>query len=363
MILPDYKNSIANLPNSVLKYFGVETVGDTLPIFDTLLEKTYKNVVVLLLDGLGISTIHEHLKEDGAFLTHLKGEYSSTFIATTVAATTSALSGLQPCEHSWLGWDCYFPQIDKTVTVYLNSVTGTKTPAADYNVAWKYIPYENVIERLNKAGHKAYAVTPFFPPNPQTFEEIIEHIKDHCKEPERKYIYAYWPSPDDFLHLYGGGSKEVFDNMKYLEDKVSALADELEDTLLVVTADHGHINSDSAMINDYPKITECLERIPSFEPRALNFFVKKGKEEQFKDEFNKEFGDKFVLMTREEVFDKKLFGTGKEHPRFRSMVGDYIAIAVSDLSLYYTDEETLKSVHAGMTENEMKIPFIVFGEK
>ena len=301
MILPDYKNSIANLPNSVLKYFGVETVGDTLPIFDTLLEKTYKNVVVLLLDGLGISTIHEHLKEDGAFLTHLKGEYSSTFIATTVAATTSALSGLQPCEHSWLGWDCYFPQIDKTVTVYLNSVTGTKTPAADYNVAWKYIPYENVIERLNKAGHKAYAVTPFFPPNPQTFEEIIEHIKDHCKEPERKYIYAYWPSPDDFLHLYGGGSKEVFDNMKYLEDKVSALADELEDTLLVVTADHGHINSDSAMINDYPKITECLERIPSFEPRALNFFVKKGKANAFCFDERRETRD----VRRAETLDKE----------------------------------------------------------
>lgn len=363
MILPDYKNSIANLPNSVLKYFGVETVGDTLPIFDTLLEKTYKNVVVLLLDGLGVSTIHEHLKEDGAFLKHLKSVYSSTFIATTVAATTSALSGLQPCEHSWLGWDCYYEQIDKTVTVYLNTVTGTKTPAADYNVAWKYTPYVNVIERLNKAGCKAYAVTPFFPPNPQTLEEIIKQIKDHCSEPERKYIYAYWPSPDDILHLYGGGSKEVFDNMKYLEETVSALADELEDTLLVVTADHGHINSDSVLISDYPKITECLERIPSFEPRALNLFVKKGKEKQLEEEFKKEFGDKFVMMTREEILDKKLFGTGKEHPMFRSMLGDYIAIAVGDLSIYYTDDEILKSVHAGMTENEMKIPFIVFGEK
>ena len=74
MVLPDYKNSIANMPNSVLKYFGVETVGDTLPVFDGLLHKQYKNVVVLLLDGLGVSTIREHLKEDGSFRTRLKCE-------------------------------------------------------------------------------------------------------------------------------------------------------------------------------------------------------------------------------------------------------------------------------------------------
>ena len=363
MVLPDYKNSIANMPNSVLEYFGVETVGDTLPVFDGLLQKQYKNVVVLLLDGLGVSTIREHLKEDGSFRTHLKCEYSSTFLSTTVAATTSALSGLQPCEHAWLGWDCYYPQIDKTVTVFLNTVTGTGEPAADYNVATKFTPYVNVIERLNKAGHKAYAVSPFVAPNPQSFEEIISHIKKHCSEPGQKYIYAYWPSPDDVLHQFGGGSKEVFDNMKYLEDKVSDLAGDLEDTLLVVTADHGHINSDSAFIRDYPDITECLERIPSFEPRALNLFAKKGMEKDLEERFNSRFGDKFVLMPKEEVLERKLLGTGKEHPLFRGMVGDYLAIAVSDLSIYYTDEPALKSVHAGMTKEEMTIPFIVYGEK
>ena len=32
--LLDYKNCIANLPNSVLKHFGVKTVGDSLPLAD-----------------------------------------------------------------------------------------------------------------------------------------------------------------------------------------------------------------------------------------------------------------------------------------------------------------------------------------
>lgn len=36
------------------------------------------------------------------------------------------MSGLQPSEHGWLGWDCFYPQVDKNVTVFLNTVQGTE---------------------------------------------------------------------------------------------------------------------------------------------------------------------------------------------------------------------------------------------
>ena len=54
LVMPDYKNCIANLPNSVLKKFDSEPVGDTLPLIDPYLEKDYENIVVILLDGMGI---------------------------------------------------------------------------------------------------------------------------------------------------------------------------------------------------------------------------------------------------------------------------------------------------------------------
>lgn len=52
--LQDYENCIANLPNSILEHYGVAPVGKTLPLADQLLKEDYKNVVVLLLDGLGL---------------------------------------------------------------------------------------------------------------------------------------------------------------------------------------------------------------------------------------------------------------------------------------------------------------------
>ncbi len=358
LIWPDYKNCIANLPNSILKKFNVETVGDTLPLLDKHLEKDYKNIVVMLLDGMGKCIIDKLLDENGFFSTHVAGVYNSVFLSTTTAATTSVLSGLQPCEHSWLGWDCYYPQIDKNVTVFLNTIQGTDEPAADYNVARTYTPYEDIIQKINKSGQKAYAVAPFLPPHPQSFEEICEKVKVLCKEPEKKYIYAYWNQPDGILHEKGSNSKETKETLRHLEEMVNRLSKELEDTLLIVTADHGHIDNEVAIIRHYPKICECFERMPALEPRVLTLFIKKGMEKTFESEFKKEFGEKFLLMTVDEAISKNLFGTGKHHECFRQMLGNYIAIATDNLSIFF-DEDYWESMHGSITEEEMKIPLII----
>lgn len=151
LVWPDYENCLANLPNSILKKWNLPTRGSTLPLADRYLQKDYKNVVILLLDGMGKAIIESHLDKNGPFRSHLAGVYQSVFLSSTVPATTSALSGLQPCEHAWLGWDNYYPQLDKNVTVFLNVIQSTEAPAANYHVASTIAPYENVISRINRA--------------------------------------------------------------------------------------------------------------------------------------------------------------------------------------------------------------------
>ena len=359
--LPDYNNCIANLANSILKKFGIDEGRQTLQLLDLYMEKEYENIIVILLDGMGQSIIEHNLAKDGFFRTHLAGTYSSVFPPTTVAATTSVMSGLSPCEHGWLGWDCYYPQIDKNVTVFLNLESGTEKPAADYNVAWKFCGYEGVADRINAAGGKAYNVAPFVEPFPDSFEKICARIKDLCGTPGKKYIYGYWNEPDGIMHQKGCYGPEAKHVLRQLEKQVQQLTDKLNNTLVIVTADHGHVDSKGVAIVDYPHIMECLVRLPSIEPRALNLFVKEDRKKQFEREFCKEFGDKFLLWTKREVLDTHLFGTGKEHTCFRDMLGDYLAIAINDLTIFNTREETehFISVHAGLTEDEMTIPLIV----
>ena len=359
--LPDYNNCIANLANSILKKFGIDEGRQTLRLLDPYLEKEYENIVVLLLDGMGQSIIERNLAKDGFFQTHLAGTYSSVFPPTTVAATTSVMSGQDPCEHGWLGWDCYYPQIDKNVTVFFNLESGTEKPAADYNVAWKFCGYENIADKINAAGGKAYNVAPFVEPFPDSFDKICAQIKNLCETPDQKYIYSYWNEPDGIMHQKGCYGQEAKHVLLQLEKQIKQLSDELDNTLIIVTADHGHMDSKGVTITDYPRIMECLVRLPSIEPRALNLFVREDKREQFEREFLKEFGDKFLLWTKRQVLDAHLFGMGKEHKFFHDMLGDYLAIAIDDLTIFNTREEAehFISVHAGMTEDEMTIPLIV----
>ncbi len=360
--VPDYEKCIMNLPNSILEKFDICEEGrQRLHLLDPYLAKEYENIVVILLDGMGTSIVERHLKEDGFFRTHQKNSYTSIFPPTTVAATTSVVSGLAPCQHGWLGWDCYFPKIDKNVTVFMNTESGTDTPAADYPVASTYCRYESVGAKIRANGGQAYEVTPFVEPFPKSFEEISGRIRTLCRKPGKKYIYSYWTEPDHIMHEKGCCGSEAAQAVRELEEQVQKLCEELESTLVIVTADHGHIDSEGAAITDYPRIMECLVRMPSIEPRALNLFVKEDKREQFEQEFSKEFGDKFLLWTKEQVLNSKIFGTGAQHPDFREMLGDYLAIAVDDLSIYNSREEKefFIGVHAGLTEEEMMIPLIV----
>ncbi len=52
----------------------------------------------------------------------------------------------------------------------------------------------------------------------------------------------------------------------------------------------------------------------------------------------------------------------RKHPVFRSMLGDYLAVAVGGKTLLNAQSKGVSflSVHPGLTADEMRIPLIVF---
>ena len=383
--LPDYDNCLVNLSNSILKKFNVETTAKTLPLADKFLEKKYKNVVVLLLDAMGISILEKHCEKDGFFRSHLAGAYDSVYPPTTVAATTSIMNGQYPNEHGWLGWDMYIPKLDKNVTLFQNieqyyeledakpvgidadgkpvwdeTSMSVAKPAADYNVAWTELPYKSIIDKINDAGGKAYFSMPFMEPYPQDLDAILARVTELCNEPGEKYIYAYWNQPDNTMHRTGTVSDETHQVITELEKKVEEFADGLTDTLLFITADHSHMDSNNLCILDYPEVVDCLKLMPSIEPRTLNLYIKDEKLEEFPGIFKKNFGDDFLLLTRDEVIENKVFGTGQDRAGFEGLIGDYVAFAVSDASIFvsHLEAQLMPGGHAGLTEEEIAIPLI-----
>ena len=383
---PDYSRCLVNLSNSILKRFGAETSADTLAEADAYLAGNYKNVVLLLLDALGISILEKHLAADGFFRSHLKTVYDSVYPPTTVAATTSVLSGLYPNGHGWLGWDMFYPALGKNVSVFTNndqlaekegavpSERGPQggpewgvdslvepRPAADFRAGFTYTPYKNILDRISEAGGSTFASLPFLPPFPDTLEKVLARVRELCGQPGRKFIYAYWNEPDTTMHTTGTLSDETHRLVVSIEEQVRKLAGELSDTLLLVTADHSHIDSRNLCLLDYPDVRNCLVRMPSIEPRTLGFFVKEEYMDAFPEIFRKHFGDDFLLLTGDEALREKLFGPGEDRPGLREMIGDYVAVAVSDSSIFNTHYEArmLPGGHAGLTAEEIRIPLIV----
>lgn len=258
ILYPVHDNCIANLACSVMKRFGAEPPNPGLPLADELLgERRYKNIAVMLLDGMGNNIIEANLAPGGFFRSNLAGTYSSVFTPTTVAATAAMDSGLFPSQSAWLGWVGYFPEVDRNVVYFLNTDFDTDEELAGESVAWRYVPYRSVCSRIEEAGYKTHFLAPFSEPFPNDFGALCREVKRLCAEEGEKYIYAYWNEPDSTMHRKGCFGEPAKSAVRELERTVEKLAEELSDALLIITADHGHVDSSKAVITDYPDIMEC----------------------------------------------------------------------------------------------------------
>ena len=118
---PDYNDSITNVACSIQKYFNVDYKHNTIDYIDELLNKYQpKNVVTILCDGMGYNILKRTLNEDDFLIKNLLKPITTVFPATTVAATTSIITGLNPVETGMLGWNTYYKEIDKVITTFRN---------------------------------------------------------------------------------------------------------------------------------------------------------------------------------------------------------------------------------------------------
>ena len=365
-IFPNYNNCLTNLSNSILKNFGIKTYHNTISSLDRVLEKDYKNVIILLYDGMGSLVLDKVLDKDSFLLKNKLCDIDSVFPATTAAATTSILSGLNPCEHGYLGWDVYFDDIDKTVSVFKNTVKDTKE-VLDIDIKEK-LKYKSIIELINnETEYSAYSLFPFGVGAYEDLDMLYKQIVNLSKLDGKKFIYAYVDEPDYSLHEYGVDDLKIHDMINKFNNDVEELVNNLEDTLLIVTADHGHINCSPIYLEDYSDIYNLLERTTSIDSRATAYKIKSNKNKEFEELFNKYFKDKFKLYTKEEVIDNKFFGEGTYNKYFDSALGDYLSVGIGDKYIKYNSykegDPIFKSHHAGISEDEVLVPIITIGKK
>jgi predicted AlkP superfamily pyrophosphatase or phosphodiesterase len=362
MRYPDYENGILNIVCSLQKYLGMNTHHKSLTLCDAVLEKGYKNAVFMVFDGLGADALNYHLPPDSFLRQHTEAKISSVFPSTTTAAMTALYSGLSPFEHGWIGWSLYFEEVNALVNIFPNTLTDVpgEIQAAQYHIASRHMPYKNAFEQATNAGFEAHQISPFGDCRVETLDDMFAVLKEYCAKDGKKILMVYWPEPDHTMHETGCRSEQVKSIVLDIDARVKNLCEKLTDTALFLTADHGHKDVRYITLTDYPDILAMLYRPVAIESRAVSFFVKSEYMSTFPEAFYAHFGDKFLLLTKEEVLARSLFGPGKPHPRFEGFLGEYLAAATGDYAIRQSQlSPQFISTHAGLTEEEMLVPLVI----
>ena len=377
IIFPNYDNCILNTISSILKYYNVPTKHKSLPQLDERLKRKYKNVVLLILDGMG-EHILKDISPDGLFRKNEITCVTSVYPSTTTAALTTYYSGKPPYETGWIGWSQYFKEYGRAIDMFKQkeSYLGDSLNKPRINVFDSIVNYESVFKQIEKASPDvvAYEINPQYAEKKSTrtitansLEEICDELTKVLKNDERKFIMAYSDNPDGLLHKYGCKSVEVANMIKKAEEKIEELVKELsEDTILIISADHGHKDIKKIYSTiELLELQECLIMPPSLESRSVAFWVHEDKKERFEEIFNRIFKDEFLLLTKDEVLEKHILGYGDKHPKIDDFIGNYMALSISGsiirLETFLAEgKEVKKSTHCGLTKEEMEVPVIVF---
>ncbi len=379
IIMPNYSHCILNTITSILKYYNVETNHESLKNLDKILENKYKNVVFIILDGMGESVL-KNISSEGFFSKNELDCITSVYPSTTTAALTTYYSGKPPYETGWIAWSQYFKEYGRSIDMlsHRESYLHEDISKARINVFKDIVNYTTVFERIENASPnvKAYEIMPTYSDKKSkrsiradSIDEIVNNIEMLCSLPEEKFIMAYSDNPDGLLHKFGTKSEEVKEFVLETQTKIQEMCSKLsEDTIVIISADHGHKDIEkSYSLLDYPEIQECLYMPISFESRVVEFWVKENMKKEFEERFNNIFKDEFWLMTKEEFLDRNFLGYGKKHPKIDDFLGNYIALSISSsiitIETFLVEGKPVKkSTHCGLSKEEMEVPLIVISK-
>lgn len=366
-IKPNYKNSNLNISSTLAKFLGAPNKNATLKILEDELKKDYKNIVFICFDGMGIYPLKKNLSRFDFLRKHIKKTLVSTFPSTTTNATTSLMTNTLPLEHGWFGWTVNFPKINKNIAIYLGQDAWTgkeidieESPLqsincyfdntnTDYKINTVFPPYVKV--KNPKNNHKSFTQTDFF--------KTIQRL---CNKEGKQFIYAYNEEPDHTMHEVGVKNKITKRLIKSLSKCIKMLYESTKNTLFIITGDHGHIDvKDYIYIYKDKEIMDLLEIYPYLEPRSTAFKVKKGKEKEFEEIFNKKYGQDFVLYKSTNLIKQGYFGDFGDKGY---LLGDYISIGkyTNKCLVLSPTSSILKGHHTSLTD-EMEVPLILINNK
>jgi predicted AlkP superfamily pyrophosphatase or phosphodiesterase len=378
MIYPDYKCSIVNLTSSILKAFNLTSQYSSLKELDDL--KKYKNIILLLIDGLGYEYIQKY-GQDSELKKHCLNKITSVFPSTTASATTTLETGVAPQQHGITGWFMFLKEIGVLAKIlpfksryggqnftsdnFQRKDVFTEKRIVDKIKSSSFIIYpEHIID--GKVNKKSKSLLGY-----KNFNDLFLQIKNTVKSSnKRKYIYAYWDQFDALCHEHGCVSKEASNHFWQLDKRISSLSKSLKgtNTALIITADHGLIDtieeSKIILLQNHPKLIETLIMPLSGEPRVAYCYVHPHKTQQFENYISDNLSHCCEIHKSVDLLNKGVFGLFEPNKNLIDRIGDYVLVMKENYILkdflLTEKKECHIGNHGGTSSSEMFVPLIKF---
>jgi len=383
VFLPDYGGgSIVNLMASIAYAVGVADVN-SVPLRDPELSALLaerRRIVLFVVDGMGYKRLATTAR--GALKTHLRGCLTSVFPSTTATAITTFLTGLAPAQHALTGWHMWFAQ-HATVGAILPFRTRVSDrplsalgidPAAlfDHRSFFERLPvrsYAVAPERIvGSAYNRAHCIGAQSYPY-SSLEQLFGVTRNRLRAtPERCYIYAYYADYDSIAHEYGVDSRHAARTLQRFDDAFAAFLTAAAglDVTVLVTADHGFIDSPAARIVDLDRhrtLQKMLSAPLCGERRAAYCYVRPECIETFEQYVARELSDQAWLHHSKTLIEHGWFGPGAPHPALAQRIGDYTLVMKDNWTIkeWLPGEQRHRQigVHGGVSEDEMTVPLVV----
>jgi predicted AlkP superfamily pyrophosphatase or phosphodiesterase len=369
--------SVPTLPEDV--FAGVEA-GDI------------EQVVFLLVDGFGYDQWRRFEQRD-RLDTDLLGAIStagtvtpltSVFPSETAAALPTILTGQHPIEHGLLGWWKHLEGVGRIKTLPYETVDDRPVREAHPDAPQPY----DVLYSAEPLGPKVTGVdSALYTPagqasdHPHTFGMVADAYRSYETIPQlgvqlrralesgTDQLYAYLPEVDSASHRDGPDGPETEMQVEAILAAVRRqLCDRLDpavadQTLLVVSADHGHLDTsgDNIDISDYDPLWDALERVdgepipPMGGARQLQLHLQAGTVPEVSAALEGAFDCR--TFTRAEYERRNLFGPGEQSPA--ADLPDLVCVHRNRGMWDLQGQLDHVGVHGGLHRAEMLVPFAV----
>jgi len=381
MLMPNYQDgSIVNIMSTMEEAYGLEHAYGTLKGLDPGEIGEFRNVVFILIDGLGYQYLGTH-QRDSFIHDKVLTRITSVFPTTTSASITSLATGVAPQQHAVTGWFMHLKEVGVVSQILpfnpriggmmFSDIGLTPSMFIDRGLIFDRLPVDCTC--IIKDDIIASAFSSFMAGMSERvayvgLEGFFKRIREACAgEHPKKFIYAYWSHFDTLCHLYGVDNEATHAHFREIDDGLRSLYEDLSgsDTCIIVTADHGQLDvtdETTVQLSDHPSILNCMTLPICGEARAAFCYVRPRLANSFERYVEDELGEYCALLKGHEMIEEGFFGSGEPNPRLFDRVGDYVLMMKDNYvirdRLLGEREHVLKGYHGGLDSEELYVPLL-----